>query len=89
MIASNVAGQDPTVRSTPDRAPRLVETLGRIVSAMEREVLGPEVALADVQVRPIVRAANSFDFRHVDDYLAEGERAAREALPAIHAAMEH
>lgn len=88
VIASNVAGQDPTVRSTPNRAPRLVETVGRIVSAMEREVLGPEVALADVQVRPVVRAANSFDFRRVDDYLAEGERAAREALPAIHAAIE-
>lgn len=88
VIASNVAGQDPTVRATPNEAPRLVETLGRIVSAMEREVLGPEVALADVQVRPVVRAANSFDFRHVADYLAEGERAAREALPAIHAAIE-
>jgi NTE family protein len=88
VIASNVAGQDPDVRATPDRAPRLVETLGRIVSAMEREVLGPEVALADVQVRPVVRAANSFDFRHVEDYLAEGERAAREALPAIHSALE-
>jgi NTE family protein len=85
VIASNVAGQDPTVRSTPTRAPRLVETIGRIVAAMEREVLGPEMALADVQIRPVVRAANSFDFRKADDYLAEGERAAREMLPAVEA----
>lgn len=82
VVASNVAGQDP-VSDGIDGPPGIVETLGRIVSTMERQVLAAQIALADVTIRPVLRAANSFDFRNIEEYLAEGERAARVALPAI------
>lgn len=83
IIASNVAGQDPTP-PLDAAAPRLTEMLGRVVSTLEREVLGPAVALADVHIRPVVQGNNSFDFRHIEDYIVEGERAAKEALPRLH-----
>lgn len=82
VLASNVAGQE--LRAVPGGGPPgLVDTLGRIVSTLERQVLAGQVSLADVVIRPVLRASNSFDFGQVDAYLAEGVRAAQAALPAI------
>jgi hypothetical protein len=54
-----------------------------MVSTMEREVLSSQVHLSDVHIRPVVRAANSFDFGTADAFVAEGVRAARAELPAL------
>jgi hypothetical protein len=42
-----------------------------------------QLPLADVVVRPVVTAAGSFDFSRLDAFVAEGERAARQAVPEI------
>ena len=55
---------------------------------MERQVLAPQVALADVTARPVLQAANSFDFRDLEGYLEEGERAGREVLAAVEALVK-
>jgi NTE family protein len=86
VLASNVGGQDPKA-CEGDGPPGIVETLGRIVSTLERQVLIGQVSQADVVVRPVLRAANSLDFGDVDGALAEGRRAAEAALPAIRLAL--
>jgi hypothetical protein len=45
------------------------------------------VPLVDVLIRPRVGPASSFDFSRIDEFILEGERAAREALPEIKAAL--
>lgn len=42
-----------------------------------------QTPLVDVLVRPRVMASNTFDFTRVEEFIAEGQRAAREALPAL------
>jgi NTE family protein len=87
VIGSNVAGQE-SVLSTEARPPHLVETMGRMLSTMERSLLSNQIALLDVHIRPVVRAANSFDFSTPDPLFAEGVRAARDQLPAVERLIE-
>jgi hypothetical protein len=54
---------------------------------MEREMIKAQLPLADVVIRPRVGPAPSFDFTRIDEFILEGERAAREALPEIKAAL--
>jgi hypothetical protein len=46
-----------------------------------------QLPLVDVVIRPRVGPAASFDFSRIDEFILEGERAAREALPEIKAAL--
>lgn len=82
VIGSNVAGQAPP-EVAARKPPNIIETMARMVSTMEREVLSSQVHLLDVHIRPVVRAANSFDFGASEQFVAEGERAARAELPAL------
>jgi hypothetical protein len=61
--------------------------MGRMVNSMEREMIKAQVPLVDVLIRPRVGAAASFDFSRLDEFVLEGERAAREVLPEIKAAQ--
>ena len=87
VIGSNVAGQE-SVLSSEARPPHIVETMGRMLSTMERSLLSNQIALLDVHIRPVVRAANSFDFSNPAPLFAEGVRAAREQLPAVERLVE-
>jgi NTE family protein len=87
VIGSNVAGQDPEPTRAA-RPPSIVETMTRMSSMREREVLSDQVALLDVEIRPVVKASNSFDFSGADRFVDEGVRAAREQLPAVERLLE-
>ena len=83
VIGSNVAGQElPT-----EERPHLLQIMSRMVNSMEREMIKAQLPLVDVVIRPRVGPAASFDFSRIDDFVLEGERAAREALPEIKAAL--
>lgn len=82
VIASNVAGQELTI-PTRGRSPHLVQTMARMINSMERELVKTQAPLVDVMVRPVLKAQNSFDFRDVDAFVAEGARAARAAIDAL------
>jgi len=83
VIGSNVAGQE--LPSETD--PHLMQIMSRILNSMEREMIKAQLPLVDVVIRPAVGPAPSFDFSRIDEFVLEGERAAREALPEIKAAM--
>jgi NTE family protein len=83
VIGSNVAGQELPSESDP----HLMQIMSRILNSMEREMIKAQLPLVDVLIRPAVGAAPSFDFSHIDEFVLEGERAAREALPEIKAAL--
>ena len=84
VIGSNVAGQGTLpAPGEPGRAPHLLQIMSRIVGAVEREMIKAQLPLADVVVRPLVTAAGSFDFSRLDAFVAEGERAARQAVPEL------
>lgn len=87
VIGSNVAGQPP-LEVAGRRPPGIVETMARMVSTMEREVLSSQVHLLDVHIRPLVRASNSFDFGAADRFVEEGVRAAEAELPALERLVE-
>ena len=61
--------------------------MGRMVNSMEREMIKAQVPLVDVLIRPRVGPAASFDFSRLDEFVLEGERAAREMLPEIKSAL--
>jgi 1-acyl-sn-glycerol-3-phosphate acyltransferase len=84
VIGSNVAGQE--LPSETD--PHLMQIMSRILNSMEREMIKAQLPLVDVVIRPGVGPAPSFDFSRIDEFVLEGERAARDALPEIKAAME-
>ena len=83
VIGSNVAGQELPAESEP----HLLQIMSRMVNSMEREMIKAQLPLVDVVVRPRVGPASSFDFSRIDDFVLEGERAAREMLPDIKAAV--
>jgi NTE family protein len=85
VIASNVAGQELTL-PTRGRSPHLVQTMARMITSMERELIKTQTPLVDVMIRPLVRAHNSFDFSNIDAFIAEGARAARASLDGLTAA---
>jgi hypothetical protein len=61
--------------------------MSRMVNSMEREMIKAQLPLVDVVIRPVVGPAASFDFSRIDEFVLEGERAARDALPEIKAAI--
>jgi predicted acylesterase/phospholipase RssA len=83
VIGSNVAGQELQAENDP----HLMQIMSRILNSMEREMIKAQLPLVDVVIRPAVGPAPSFDFNRIDEFVLEGERAAREALPEIKAAM--
>jgi NTE family protein len=85
VVGSNVAGQELPADALAD--PHLLQIMGRMVNSMEREMIKAQVPLVDVLIRPRVGAAASFDFSRLDEFVLEGERAAREVLPEIKAAQ--
>jgi len=85
VVGSNVAGQELPADALMD--PHLLQIMGRMVNSMEREMIKAQVPLVDVLIRPRVGPAASFDFSRMDDFVLEGERAAREVLPDIKAAL--
>ncbi|HZQ76516.1 MAG TPA: patatin-like phospholipase family protein [Acidimicrobiia bacterium] len=85
VIGSNVAGQELSSEALTD--PHLLQIMGRMLNSMEREMIKAQLPLVDVHVRPKVGPASSFDFSRIDEFIREGERAAREALPEIKAAL--
>jgi predicted acylesterase/phospholipase RssA len=82
VIASNVAGQELAVPAR-GRAPHLVQTMARMITSMERELIKTQAPLVDVMIRPVVKAQNSFDFSAIDKFVAEGVRAARDVLDGL------
>jgi predicted acylesterase/phospholipase RssA len=85
VIGSNVAGQELSADALSD--PHLLQIMGRMLNSMEREMIKAQLPLVDVLIRPKVGPASSFDFSRIDEFILEGERAAREALPEIKAAL--
>jgi NTE family protein len=83
VIGSNVAGQELPAEAEP----HLLQIMSRMVNSMEREMIKAQLPLVDVVIRPTVGPAASFDFSRIDDFVLEGERAARDALPEIKAAL--
>jgi predicted acylesterase/phospholipase RssA len=61
--------------------------MGRMLNSMEREMIKAQVPLVDVLIRPKVGPASSFDFSRIEEFIIEGERAARDVLPEIRAAL--
>jgi NTE family protein len=85
VIGSNVAGQELSSEGLLD--PHLLQIMGRMLNSMEREMIKAQLPLVDVLIRPRVGPASSFDFNRMDEFILEGERAAREMLPEIKAAL--
>ena len=84
VIGSNVAGQELPAKADP----HMMQIMSRILNSMEREMIKAQVPLVDVLIRPALGPAPSFDFSRIDEFVREGERAAREALPEIKAALD-
>ncbi len=86
IIGSNVAGQE-LAQDRLSGTPHMLQIMGRMVNSMEREMIKAQVPLVDVLIRPAVGAASSFDFNRIDEFVAEGERAAEEQLPQLKSAL--
>jgi NTE family protein len=84
VVGSMVAGK----RDDPEAAalaapPPIMQTLLRMVNLMERELIERQLPLVDLLIRPQVEATYSFDFTNIEPFIAEGDRAAREALAGV------
>lgn len=80
IVASNVAGQENLRQVADGKSPGILQIVGRVVNASERELLRNLEGLCDVMIRPVVKAAGPLDFSHIDEFVAAGAAAAREAL---------
>ena len=85
VVGSNVAGQELSAEAPAD--PHLLQIMSRMVNSMEREMIKAQLPLVDVLIRPRVGPASSFDFSRIAEFIREGERAARDVLPQIKAAL--
>ncbi len=84
VIASMVAGKrDDPLAAPLQSAPPIMQTMLRMVNLMERELIKGQLPLVDLLIRPQVATNYSFDFTNIDPFIAEGERAAKEALAAV------
>jgi NTE family protein len=85
VIASNVAGKDvdPSA-SAGARLPNLFTVMLRTMNLMEAEVIKAQLPLADVVIRPQVKAKGSFDFTQIDEFIAEGHVAAARQANELH-----
>jgi NTE family protein len=86
VIGSNVAGQELPADGWAT-TPHLLQIMSRMVNSMEREMIKAQVPLVDVLIRPRVGPASSFDFSRIEEFIAEGERAAADQLPQLAAAL--
>jgi NTE family protein len=59
------------------------------IDIMERELLKLRLVHSDILIQPKVGHILPSSFEHVDEFIALGEAAAREAIPQIRAAMDH
>jgi NTE family protein len=81
VVGSNVAGQELRYDSGLGmRAPNMLQIVNRVMNSMEREMLKAQSPLVDVMIRPRLSIQNPLDFNRVDEFIAEGERAARSEL---------
>ncbi|MDQ3106411.1 MAG: patatin-like phospholipase family protein, partial [Actinomycetota bacterium] len=84
VIASMVAGKRDDPSAPPlQSAPPIMQTMLRMVNLMERELIKAQLPLIDLLIHPQVATNYSFDFTNIDPFIAEGERAATEALAAV------
>ncbi len=65
-----------------------VDAAFRVAAVASDRVNETQIARADVVIRPGVAGTYWSDFRDVDAHVAEGERAAREAMPEIRRVLE-
>lgn len=86
VIASNVAGQQVTI-DVDERAPGLMQIMGRMLNATEQQVVRSLVPLADVVIRPVVTASSTFDFSNIEGAVEAGDRAAESRLDEIRALL--
>jgi predicted acylesterase/phospholipase RssA/CRP-like cAMP-binding protein len=82
VIASNVAGQATEI-AVGAKLPSLLQIIGRMLNAMERQVINTQLPLADVVIRPRLKASGSFDFSNIEAMIAAGDVAARERVDDI------
>lgn len=82
VIASNVAGQQVTI-DVEDKAPGLIQIMGRMLNATERQVIRNLLPLADVVIRPRLSASSTFDFSDIEGAVEAGAKAANERLDEI------
>ncbi|MEY2418700.1 MAG: hypothetical protein QOG90_1380, partial [Actinomycetota bacterium] len=75
VIASNVAGQ-ATELEVEGRLPGLGQIMTRVLNTMERERIRGLLPLADVVIRPRVKASNTFDFGNNEGVIEAGAKAA-------------
>jgi predicted acylesterase/phospholipase RssA len=81
VVGSNVAGQELRYDAgSRMRAPNMLQIVNRVMNSMEREMLKAQSPLVDVMIRPRLSIQNPLDFNRVDEFIAEGERAARSEL---------
>ena len=85
VIGSNVAGQELPSRVGPPPAADHVPH-GELDGAGDDQ--GAAAAGRRARSGPRSGRPSSFDFSRIDEFVLEGERAAREALPEIKAALE-
>lgn len=82
VVASLVAGKRDDPSAPPlAKPPPVMSTILRMVNLMERELIKSQLPLVDVLIRPEVATSYSFDFSSMDEFIAEGRRAACEVLP--------
>ena len=88
-------GPSPEALALLDRPGRIMSLVRRLVAPLPAFALFSVIVLVthlpplvDVLIRPALGPAASFDFSRIDEFVREGERAAREALPEIKAALE-
>lgn len=88
VIGSLVAGKrdDPSAPAMVE-APPVMQTILRMVNLMERELIKGQLPLVDLLIRPRVTTNYSFDFKSIDDFIAEGSTAAKEAIAAADPAL--
>lgn len=81
VIGSLVAGKSDDPSAPPmTAAPPLMQTMLRMVNLMERELIKGQLPLVDLLVRPRVATNYSFDFKSMDEFMAEGTKAAKETI---------
>jgi len=86
ILASNVAGQ-ATELVIGKRLPGFMSIIGRMLNAMEREVISGLIPIADLVIRPVVAAGGTFDFSGADAMIDAGVTATRERLADIAAVL--
>ena len=81
VIGSNVAGQEIRLDDSPGtRMPNMLQIVNRVMNSMEREMLKSQTPLVDAMIRPKLSIQSPLDFSRIDEFIAEGERAARITL---------